>query len=536
MAKRAYFTVNDSTVDKKNRFLSVGEPLSNVGCRNRFAFGLLVLLALIIYSNNYQCAWHLDDRPNITQNPNLHIDKFDLHAIKGVFTSRPDAARVYKPIPMLTFALNWYLGGGKIWGFHLVNNLVHFITAYFLFLSVQLLMQTPGSQSGLNVNPYFVALLTAVLWAVHPIQTQTVTYIVQRMAAMAAMFYILGIYFYLKARLTPGSWPRIRFAAFCAMCILFAVLSKESAAMLPVSLILIEIVFFPDALRFIVSNKDKMTFRLVMIGAVGLVVVLVPLFLWHESILKVVLTIYDFRPFTMAERVMTETRVLIFYLSLLFLPTYQRLSLYHHFQVSTSLITPWSTLACTSIILIVVLFAFFRIRKYPLLSFSILFFFLNHTIESSIVGLELVYEHRNYLPSLFFFLPVSAFIFRLFAKYEGQRSPIFWMLIVFMPRVISSIGIGTYTRNHDWKTERSLWEDVLKKYPDTPRALNGLAYGHYFKSGDMDTALALYQRSVSFSWKDDTNVYQKGKTLNDAAVIHFTKVNMAGPLRCGMRS
>ena len=355
-------------------------------------------------------------------------------------------------------------------------------------------------------------------------QTQAVTYIVQRMAAMAAMFYILSFYFYLKARLVNnGIWKTLAFAACSATSFALACLSKENAVMLPAVLILTEYLFFQSGDRFFLKNRITAKRTFYIIFAIGGIAILIPLLIWHHSIYNVIVSIYGKRPFNITERLLTQPRVLIFYLSLLFYPVNNRLSIYHYFPISKSLFDPWSTLLCIAVIFAIIFYACLNRKKRPLISFAVLFFFLNHLIESSILGLELVYEHRNYLPSMFLFVPLSFAICQLLSTLKNNKSPIFWLVASFIPIVIFLMGIATYTRNEDWRTEKSLWQNVLSQYPDTPRALNNLAYGHYLQIGDLNSALSLYQRSLRFSWKDDITVYRKVYTQNDIAAIYFAK-------------
>ena len=440
------------------------------------------------------------------------------------FSTSEGLSGTFRPIPMLTFALNWYLGDGKLFGFHLVNNIVHCLSAFFLFLSVQMLLQTPKLDGKSGVNTHSVALLASVLWAVHPVQTQAVTYIVQRMAAMAAMFYILSFYFYLKARLVNnGTWKTVVFAAFSATSFALACLSKENAVMLPAVLILTEYIFFQSGDRFFLKNRTTAKRTMYIILAFGGIAILIPLLIWHQSIHNIIISIYEKRPFSITERLLTQPRIIFFYLSLLFYPVNHRLSIYHHFPISKSLIDPWSTLICMGGIVVLIVYACLAARKRPLISFAVLFYFLNHIIESSILGLELVYEHRNYLPSMFLFVLFSLAICQSLSTLKDRKSHLFPIMVFFIPFVIFTMGIATYTRNEDWRTEKSLWQNVLRQYPDTPRALNNLAYGHYLQIGDLDYALSLYQRSLGFSWKDDITVYRKVYTQNDIAGIYFAK-------------
>ena len=158
--------------------------------------------------------------------------------------------KVYRPIPCLTFALNWYLGGKTPFGYHLVNISIHFLSSIFLFLSILWLYKTPRMVlQQAKDNSFSVAFFATILWAVNPIQTQAVTYIVQRMAAMAAMFYIIGIYLYLRGRLTESIRAKVGWFLGCLAAFLCALGSKENTITFPLAILLLEFTFFQDLTR-----------------------------------------------------------------------------------------------------------------------------------------------------------------------------------------------------------------------------------------------------------------------------------------------
>ncbi|MCK4252416.1 hypothetical protein KAX97_13285, partial [candidate division WOR-3 bacterium] len=170
--------------------------------RNWVPFALLSLLILLVYSNTFNASWHLDDYPNITGNSKLHIRNISPASIYETFFAHPIfSKKLYRPIACLTFAINWYFGKDNVIGYHIISNTIHLLTAFILFLTILNLFRSPNLKDKYQGSECFIALLTATLWAINPIQTQAVTYIVQRMASMAAMFYVLGIYFYIKGRI-----------------------------------------------------------------------------------------------------------------------------------------------------------------------------------------------------------------------------------------------------------------------------------------------------------------------------------------------
>ena len=197
-----------------------------------------------------------------------------------------------------------------------------------------------------------------------------------------------------------------------------------------------------------------------------------------------------------------------------------RLSLYHDFSVSISLFQPWTTLPVIILIIALLGLAFLCMNRQPVLSFAIFFFFLNHLIESSVIGLELVFEHRNYLPSLFLFMPLAQGTKKLINRYEKSESSLHRILYAAVFLIVIGLGSGTYVRNMAWANERSLWEDALSKAPNSIRAHHELAYQYYEKSGRYDAALALYHHGLQLQGQ---NIYEKALSLNNIASIHFTR-------------
>jgi protein O-mannosyl-transferase len=476
--------------------------------------GLLAFFIILIYSNSLQSSWHLDDYENITGNPRVMIQDLTPQTLRNALSASPEGRPLpYRSLAYLSFALNAFYHGTDVAGYHAVNIIIHIITAVLLFATVMTLFSTPRLAGIGRGDAYFIALLTAFLWAVNPIQTQAVTYIVQRMASLAAMFYLLGVHFYLAARLSKTAGLRIGLLILCGLSYVCAIFTKENAALLPITLLFIEFIFFRD-IRY---PRNKRVFIGCLCAGVFLVV-LVGVVLFGNPL--GFLNGYPYRTFTPIERLLTEARVLVFYLSQIFYPIPMRLSLYHDFPVSVSLFDPWTTMPCLLIIAMLLGAGFFWMGRRPVLSFAILFFIFNHLIESSVIGLELVFEHRNYLPSLFLFMPAAQGIKRLINHYEESQSGFYRLLNAAVVLLVIGLGTGTYVRNLAWANEKTLWEDTLFKAPHSIRAHHELAYQYYEKSGQYDAALALYHRGLELSGQ---NIYEKTLSLNNIASIHFSR-------------
>ncbi|HBZ54807.1 MAG TPA: hypothetical protein DEO88_05330, partial [Syntrophobacteraceae bacterium] len=170
-----------------------------------------------------------------------------------------------------------------------------------------------------------------------------------------------------------------------------------------------------------------------------------------------------------------------------------RISIVHDIELSRSLLDPWTTLPAVLFLAFAVVFALWQARKRPFLGFAVLFFMINHLIESSILGLELIFEHRNYLPSLFLFVPAA-----MGARWAlAQTQPHSRLLLrVGFALVILGFGAGTWIRNLAWADARTFWSDAAGKAPRSMRPVANLAYEYYERIGDYRRAFELYHQAL----------------------------------------
>ena len=484
---------------------------------------------VLCYSNTFNASWHLDDEPNILNNKKLHLTELNIEQIKNAFTADPKTSEIneinglYRPIPCFTFALNWYFGGDKVFGYHFVNIIIHLLCAWLVFLTLRLLLNIFYRKLD---HPAFIdtaALLGALFWALSPIQTQSVTYIVQRMASMAALFTILAIFSYLQGRIT-ATRDKYFWFTLCAFSFFAALGSKENSIMLPASLFLIEFSFFQH--NFSKKQKGLLFLSGTFAFFSGILYLRYGLGIHIFSFLEG----YNYRSFSLTERLLTEPRILIMYLSQIFLPIVGRLSIEHDIILSTSPLSPWTTLPAILIIITILIVSTYYLKKYPLFAFPIVFFFLNHLVESSVVPLELVFEHRNYLPSFFLFLPPALLITQ--ALYGSNKfSPFGRLALIFCSTLYLIIsGHATYSRNLDWATEGTLWHDAIHKAPESPRATHNL--GRWYRmNGQYDQAFNYFQLTLKNSNKASTPNVTKVAALNGLASISYMLGNYSQSLQ-----
>ncbi|MGD9038972.1 MAG: tetratricopeptide repeat protein [Desulfobacteraceae bacterium] len=415
--------------------------------------------------------------------------------------------------------MNYYFGGNNVFGYHLVNISIHFVTAFFLFLFIYHTLNLPLARAREGVDVYSVALLSTLLWAINPIQTQAVTFIVQRMASMVGMFYIMSMYFYAKGRSAAQNPTRIILFILCALSALLAFGVKENAIMLPISLFLYD--FF--LIQGVSKETAKKNLVILLVGALLAIIIVILYFALSEDTLAAYFNLYARRPFTLWERLMTESRVIIFYITLILYPMSTRLSLDHDIAVSKSLFDPYTTILSVLLILGFLIGAILLSKRRPLISFSILFFFLNHILESTVFPLELVFEHRNYIPSMFFFVPIVVVLFYAIAYFSYKRS---MQVIITLSIILVIIGEGhaTFMRNFTWKNDESLWIDVIEKYPHSFRAHHNLAQ-YYYEDAQEEKAIQGYKKALNLGAihkKEEKNV-----AAFNLALIYFMKKDYA---------
>ena len=448
----------------KSKGLSQREPtFSFEGMGEVLLLFVMVFLGAVIYLNTLDNPFAFDDMRNIEDNASIRLSSFTWEGIKGAFCSK-------RPVAMLSFASNYYLHKENIVGYHLINILIHIITGIILyfFLKLTLIVSNQNRQTATDNSPTstinfhttsyrysFVAFFAAFLWLVHPIQTQAVAYIVQRMTSMAAMFYLLSMLFYIKARLSKYTLRKYWLFAGCLISALLAFASKQIAATLPIFILLYEWVFFQNLSMVWLKRSAFWVLSVLVIFSVVASVYL------GSSSLERILSDYENWDFTLGQRLLTEFRVLIYYLSLLLFPAPSRLNLDYDFPLSISLFDPITTLFSIAAISGLFVVACFRIKRHPLLSFCIIWFFGNLVIESSIIALDIVFEHRLYLPSMMFCLMAVVLI----VQYTKPK----WLIVSLLCLAIALLSFWSWERNKVWSNDITLWSDNVKKSPQKAR-------------------------------------------------------------------
>ncbi len=433
-------------------------------------------LIFLVYSSNLDGPFIFDDS-RIQNNPQLHVTDLSLHnLIKAGFESSPKT----RPVAYISFALNYYFHDFQTQGYHLVNICIHALAAILLFLLIRTTLGLEPLRAKYGPHTW-LPFAAALIWAVHPLQTQSVSYIIQRMNSLSAMFYIMSVYLYARGRLAsvPGrKWLLVSGAVLAG---LLALGSKETAATLPFFIFLYEWFFFQD-MDFIWLKRQVIPGSLALLAFMLLVL----LYLGTNP-LETITVSYSNREFTLSQRLLTEPRIVVFYISLVLFPYPGRLNLDHHIIPSTGFFSPTATIISAMILLFLVIAALASAKKQRLTSFCLIWFLGNLVIESSFLGLELIFEHRNYLPSMMLVLLVLTLILPIL-KHS-------WLKIVFLCLVVLTLSVWTFERNRAWNDRISIWGDSAAKSPAKARPHNNFGVALKDK-GRLDSATGNFKQTI----------------------------------------
>jgi len=364
--------------------------------REIWAFILVSLLTVAVYYPGLSGDYMFDDRANLLQNRQLELGTLDLESLQiAAFSSGSGALR--RPVSMASFALNRYFFGIAPFSHKVVNLCIHLLTGTALFLLGRMLLQSYRQYRAPELSDRIVTwlpLIVSGLWLVHPLNLTSVLYIVQRMTSLAALFTVCGLHLYVtgRRRMLAGKHGLSLILAGLLVCGSLAVFSKENGILLPLYMLVLEITLF----RFRAGNGRIDP----AIGGFFLLVVAIPAAvaaIYLTSHADVYLN-YANRDFSLQERLLTQGRVLVFYLQMIVMPSIQALGLYHDdIPISHGLLSPPSTLYSLITLAGMLLAALALLRRRPLVSLGILWFFAGHVLESSVIPLEMAHEHRNYL-------------------------------------------------------------------------------------------------------------------------------------------
>lgn len=450
----------------------------------------IIIAVFVIYTPGIVGPFIFDDSPNITSNSLLRISDLSFSSLYSSATAG-SAGPLKRPVAMLSFALNYfYAGDYDAYSFKLTNIVIHCINALLLFvLCLQLFKRTTPIPHS-DENPAYFLWLSAgisLLWALHPINLTSVLYVVQRMTSLSTLFSLGCLILYLSGRnriIVDGTnWRSMGFFIGSAISLTLALFSKENAILIPLIILLIEVTLYTQSFpwmhfRQLSQNQRLLTWAsLVMVGSFALL-----------AAIEYAEGGFQNRPFNMLERVLTESRVICFYIGLIFIPRINGFGLFHDdIALSTSLLSPWTTLPSILFIIALIASAFYFRKKNPLYALGVGWFFIGHLLESTIFPLEIAHEHRNNLPSIGLILAAISLIPH--AAINNKKLIAGFLLVALV------LGSTTWLRAKQWGNYQSLAYFEASHHPNSP-AIQALLSNAANQAGDIEVATNAIKKAM----------------------------------------
>lgn len=447
---------------------------------------LIVSVGFAVYARSMSVPFIFDDYTYIVENP----------AIKS-FDCFPDTQNVFnyaifqdiknnlilRPLAYFTFALNYALHGVNPFGYHLVNLLLHIGNAMLVYCLFAQLLVTPAIASESTDNPgvvdycRYLPLFASLLFVCHPLQTQAVTYIIQRFVPLATFFYLAAIVLYLRSRMVTTPNMRRLVYALALLATILAMESKEIAFTVPLVIAFVEWMFFSGERR----NKGirLLPFFLVM-AIIPVKIMQLPSSVTAAKTesLSDAINLVNVGSVSSWDYLMTEFGVITTYLRLLLLPINQNLD--HDYSLQRYFFSPQVLLPLVALLTIIgagvyLLKRASKNRLNLLVSFGIFWFFVTLSVESSLIPIEdVIFEHRAYLPSVGFFIALLAGTAVALKHLPGNSVAQSHGVKGVLVALVGMLSVATSARNAIWQDEVTLWQDAVRKSPNKARAHEGL--------------------------------------------------------------
>jgi tetratricopeptide (TPR) repeat protein len=428
----------------------------------------LVIAVWVAYANSLSAPFEFDDFMAITQNPTIrHLGRL------GEVLSSPDFATgaAGRPVVSLSLAINYAIGGDDVTGYHVANTLIHAAACLLLFGIVRRTLLRPLLRDRFGAAALPLALAVALLWGLHPLLTESVTFVIQRSESLMGLIYLLTLYCFIRG--VDSSAPR-RWQVLAVVSCLVGMATKEVMVSAPLMLLLYDRTFVAGSFR--AAGRERWKMYVGMAAAWGLLAYLMAASHLRGGAASAAkgVTSWDYA--------LTQCRAIVMYLRLVFWPS--PLVVDYGMVVVRSLGEVW-----VQGVLLVGLVAgtFMAMRRRPAVGFLGFWFFAILAPSSSVVPLitQTMAEHRMYLP----LAAVITLIVLGGYAWIGKRSLPVWLALAALA------GGLTVLRNRDYLSQVTLWTGTVAELPDNPRAQSSLGCALAF-AGRPDEALVHLAEAV----------------------------------------
>ncbi len=490
-----------------------------------FRWLILITLGLVIYYQTFSFGFVFDDERFVVVNSYIK----DFTTIDHIFDTYPKT----RMLGFYSFAFNYFMNGLNPRGYHIFNFIIHLLATGLVWGVGSMLFRIAGasvlqriSQSSQKIYqdlPFIIALL----FLVHPCQTQAVSYISQRFESMATVFYLATVYCYIHARIASVGIRQVVLFILAGVSALLGILTKEVAVTIPLMLLAVEFLLQPDLYNGVIVSGKKVLKKKMNYLKVCIVLIAGGLFfsLLFMKLVRAGLGIFlqstvsqshDGDIITPGNYFLTQMRVFLTFVRLSIFPVGQNVD--YDYPMSTGLLHPPLTLIGICLISGIVFLIVRLCRSLPLVSFGLAWMLITFSINLAPRS-NLIFEHKLYLISFGFFLVTVTVLSMLI-----RQKTILLGLFVCMIAVLSMVS---FERNQVWKDRITLWEDVVKKSPGKMRGYVSLGMA-YMKDHRYAEAMRVFSKGISVNPEEYRNYIFRGDTYyalgkNDEALNDFNK-------------
>jgi hypothetical protein len=457
----------------------------------------LVLLGLLIYGQTFQHDFVFDDHMFITSNPFIR-DFGQMHRIWHFFP-------MTRAVGFYTFAFNYLIGQLHPAGYHIFNFLIHLLAVGLIWALSDLLLRItqylPSQDRFTREIPYIVA----ILFLVHPCQTQAVSYITQRFESMATVFYLGTVYCYLNARLSANLIKKSALFGLSVLLTLLGIFTKETVITIPAMLLASEWILFPALPSR--AKRNNINFLIALIAGGTLLYLLLTILLREDIGIFLSSKIshsHDGDVLTPMKYFLTQMRVFLTFLRLLVLPIHQNVD--YDFPASIGLFSPPLTLAGTCLICGIIFMVIKLRRNAPLIAFGLAWTLITFSINLA-PREDVIFEHKLYLISFGFFLTSVVLLSKLI---QDRRT--LWRVLLC---VITVLAFMSFQRNKVWANDFTLWNDTVQRSPHKARPYYNRGV-EFYRQGKFDQAFSDFNTAIQLN-------AAYAKAYNDRSVIYARK-------------
>lgn len=466
-----------------------------------FCFIIILCLVVLIYFPGLFGDFLFDDYSNLGE-----LTRYgDLSHWENVkqFITNGIAGPSGRPISLITFAYQADSWPQNALPFKVVNLIIHLLCGVLLYWVITALLVSYDYSKDKAI---WIALLASSLWLLHPLFVSTTLYIIQRMAQLPLLFSLLGILGYLKGRAYISVSPVYAYTLMTVSIVVATILatfSKENGALLPLLILVIE---FCNPTQ----SKPNLYWRIICLWlpsmAIGLLLV---------HYIDFSINPWPNRPFNQIERLLTEGRILCDYLVRLYIPNIEGHGLFQDgYIISKSWFEPVSTVISYIFIFSLLLSSLIFRKIFPLFALAILFFFSAQLMESTVIGLELYFEHRNYLAAIFIFLPLASGLVYLADKINF-RIVAFISILIF-----GTLAWMTWQRSVLWSNDLKLQLYWAQNSPNSPRAQSLIAQQLLLSGKEMES---IYLLEYAIKRRPDSGMLAFQLLLEKVVILKATQ-------------